>query len=497
MENDAYNFFIKNNANIDDNKYAILYQDQKYTYADMKKNINDFELLFYKYGIKSGGRVGIILPDTPQLIFILFALWKIYAIPLLINYRFDQKKIMEILDGNEIQMLLIDERVQKTLNEVIDKFPFETYLVDNLNISYVNGVNLSKYTKEISEPYFVIYTSGTEGKPKGVVHLQKNLVKCFETFGRDVMNLCSDDIVYSVSKMTHTYGLGNSTYQVFAVGATVVLCSGETIWDIEENINIHKPTVFCAIPSIYKMLLEDRNVYFRENVDFYCAGERLPFSIMTAWEKNFGCKIINGIGTTETLTTFISNKKADNKEGSLGKCVKGFEVKIIKETGEECKVDEIGFIGVKSDIISPHYEHKELTRVNGYFVTNDLAYKDINDYFWLIGRANQLFKINGKWVNGVEIEEVLNSLDFIKDAIVINSNKFNDLDEVVGYIQLEKEYELDIEMVRLIKKTVKKRLDHFKCPKVIVIVSSLPRNANNKKIIKDVPQGLIKSVHRI
>src|SRR5262249_17225724 len=187
-------------------------------------------------------------------------------------------------------------------------------------------------------PAFWLYSSGSTGRPKACVHLQHDMRVCVETYARSVLEITASDRCFSVAKLFFAYGLGNGMYFPLAVGATTILWPGPTApASVYEVIERHRPTLFFSVPTHYAMMLAHR----RESGDFdlssvrcaISAGESLPPAVFARFRDRFGLEILDGIGSTEVLHIFISNRRGRVRPGSSGVLVPGYDAKIVDENG--------------------------------------------------------------------------------------------------------------------------------------------------------------------
>lgn len=488
-----------------ENKTAFYYEDDEITYFNLRENVNKFANAFGKMRIKEGEHIGILLSDRPELIYSFCGAIKAGIIPVLINVRQNKENIEYIVEDSQIKLLITEKRLNKKIEYLKSSF-LEKIIFAGRNLTAEEDINTIADNCETSyvaaetsaeDVAFLIYTSGSNGKPKGVLHQHKTIPKCIEDYAKGILNVDESDIVYSISKMTHTYGLGNTTFQTFGVGASSVVSDGETVFEIIGNIKKYKPTIFFAVPSVYVSLLKMAD---NENLDlssirmFVSAGEALPKTLWEQWKERFGYEILDGLGNTESLTTFVSNRPGCIKPGSLGKTIKGYDIKIVDDNNKPVAVNTVGNCMVCGETFMKGYWNKAKKNddlfVDGYFKTGDKFYIDEDGFLWYAGRNIDVFKVNGCWVKSFEIENVLISHDKIKEALVIGQGGDN-VTQLSAYIVVDDNVEPSIEFSKEVKRFVKARLEHFKCPKFINFVSEIPKGATGKIIRKKLPDELV------
>lgn len=476
-------------------KIAFYYKNNSYTYLDLEHQSNKFCHAFKKLGINSKQRIGILLPDKPEFIFAFWGALKAGIIPVLINTKFNIEDIRFIINDSQIKLIITEGYNKKDTISVKNNWLEKVIFIDQAapdeeNFNKILAGCDESYNPKLTESDaadFWIYTTGSSGNPKGVMHLQKSMVNCVENYGKGVLGLNENDIIYSVSKMAHTYGLGNTTFQTYGAGATSVVCEGETAFEIVEAINQYKPTVFFAVPSVYASLLQISDI---ENICvssirlFVSAGETLPKALWYRWKERFNSEILDGLGTTELLTTFISNRIGDNRPGSTGKPAPGFHIKIVDDDNRLVTNGTVGNLLVSGETLMRgywnRYEENKRSMVGEYFKTGDKFYQDEDGYLWYSGRGIDVFKVNGRWVKAHEVENILLSHPQIKDTVVLGEISDTETTKIVAYIVVDNTVTPSNELVREIRSFTKARLEHFKCPSWIYFVKKIPKGPTNK-----------------
>lgn len=338
------------------------------------------------------------------------------------------------------------------------------------------------------EPAFWLYTSGSTGMPKGVIHLHQSMVVCAERYAKATLNLKPDDIIYSAAKIPFAYGLGNTLYMPLAVGASAVLSDASNIFDIIADIHHYRPTVLFGIPSLYANLLAVSDI---ESLDVnslrlcISAAEQLPESIWQQWRETYGKEIYEGIGTTEFLHIFLANRAGECKPGTSGRPVAGYDVQVVDQDGQPCAPGEIGDLVVRGEsLMLGYWNQLAETRKALYgstMHTGDKYLRDEEGYFKFMGRKDDLFKVNGQWISPLEIEDILHQHPQILEVAVLpESDEGEKLTQVVAYVSLKSGQEPSSELGTEIYQFAKQRLTHFKAPKTLRFVKQLPRTATGK-----------------
>jgi benzoate-CoA ligase family protein len=336
---------------------------------------------------------------------------------------------------------------------------------------------------------FWLYSSGSTGFPKGCVHLQHDMSYCTEYYAKPVLGIKEDDITFSAAKLFFAYGLGNGLYFPFGVGASTVLYPGRPLAeDIFKVVQQNRPTIFFGVPTLYASMLAlpDAEKRFDFSSVRICvsAGESLPADILRRWQEKFHVDILDGIGSTEILHIFISNRAGEIRPGSTGKLVPGYEALITDESGHAVQQGEIGNLLIRGDSTAAYYWNKhEKTKdtMNGHWIhTGDKYYQDVDGYYWYGGRSDDMLKVSGQWVSPVEVEAALISHPAVLECAVVGDMDADKLIKPRAYVVLNAGYEASPALADELKAFVKQRLAAFKYPRWIDFVAELPKTATGK-----------------
>jgi benzoate-CoA ligase len=250
----------------------------------------------------------------------------------------------------------------------------------------------------------------------------------------------------------------------------------------------YRPTIFFGVPTLYAAMLAVPEA--EQRFDFssvricVSAGEALPADILRRWEKAFNVEILDGIGSTEILHIFISNRAGEVRPGSSGKLVPGYEAKITDEHGNPVKQGDIGNLMIRGDSIAALYWNKhEKTKdtINGHWInTGDKYFQDEDGYYWYCGRSDDMLKVSGQWVSPVEVEAALIAHPAVLEAAVVGDFDADELVKPKAYIVLNQGYQPSDELANELKNFVKERLAPFKYPRWIEFLSELPKTATGK-----------------
>lgn len=339
------------------------------------------------------------------------------------------------------------------------------------------------------EVAFWLYTSGSTGDPKAVKHVHTSPMATAKSMGQGIIGIRQADVVFSAAKMFFAYGLGNAMSFPLSVGAISVLWPHRPTPDaVFAIMRQHQPSIFYAVPSLYTALLAHPEIGRGAGSDrlrlCVSAGEALPAHIGERWREIVGVEILDGIGSTEMLQTFISNRPGDIRYGSTGKPVPGYRAKIIDEDGRELGDGEVGELAVSGPSAGEGYWNQraktQRTFVGAWVHTGDRYYRDAEGYYHYLGRTDDMFKASGMWVSPFDVEAVLASHEAVLEAAVIGKEDADGLVKPKAFIVLRSGYCPDDTLFESLKSHVKQKAGPWKYPRWIEVCGALPRTATGK-----------------
>jgi fatty-acyl-CoA synthase len=448
---------------------------EKWSYQTLTNHISKWIHYFNLQQYQKGDRVAILSQNRIELFAILFAcgLKGILYVPL--NFRLSELELLYILEDCQPVLIIHDEEHQIISSKFTN--------INRLLISDIKDNN-SELSSSYSictptDPWLIIYTGGTTGKPKGVVlsfdAVNWNAINTIISWG-----LNKTDCTLNYMPMFHTGGLNALCIPVLMVGGTVVTGSRFHAEEALKALNTYKTTISLFVPTMYQSMLQTdymKTATFPTVKVFLSGGAPCPKTIYKEFEKK-GALFKEGYGLTEAGPNnfYIQPEVARKKIGSVGKCMQFNDVKIINESGETCKTNEIGELYISGKHVFTEYWNNELetsqSLVNGWLKTGDLAKKDADGDYFIVGRKKELIISGGENVYPQEVEQCLILHPNIREVAVIGVKDDNWGECVTAFITCKEPNEFDeSEIITHCRKS----LGGFKVPKKVIKVEELPR----------------------
>ncbi len=463
---------------------AIFEGDRHVTYGNLQHNMFSACSLFLEASVEKGQVVVFITHDTIESVSAMLAVWRMGAIAVYLNPELLPSDYEQQLEKSKAEVFVVDEIILDLLTENVKKRISSKIVLRTGMFVQGEGNMFTPANTTGASLAFCLFTSGSTGRPKGVCHSHGDLIATNQTYVREVLAIDRKDVLFSPSKLYFAYGLNSLHYALFA-GASIVLPPKQakplTILNYFEQ---YRPTVFFTVPTLYRILLKkmDRDYDLSSLRLCVSAGENLPKAIFDTWFKQFNIPIIDGIGTTEVLSTFISNRVSDFQSGSTGKVVVGFEVRLFDEEGNESEVGKPGVLWVRGPTLPIGYWRDSGTSPcfrEGWFNTNDVFYRDERGYYFFVGRRNEIFKVGGAWVSPLDIERCLLAHQSVAECAVVPVVEFTTLVRPKAFVVLREEYlpseELKIDLQSFVRKRLITQHPHY-----VEFIDVLPKTHTGK-----------------
>lgn len=482
------------------NNIAIYYKDQKITYAQLAARVNQTGHALKELGIEIENRVMIALPDSPELFYAYLGAIKIGAVPVPVNTLASPKDYVYYLNDSRAKAIFLTQEILPRIESVKNELLYLQHIVvvgpnagnypdfDKITAGAPAVLAPARTTRD--DMAYWMYTSGTTGVPKGVVHLQHDLLFCIPPVSEEVINVTEKDRIFVTSKIFFTYGRNHSLELPLMYGASVILHPEWSVpLKIFDVVREYRPTLFFSVPTFYNMMLKEAdapNFSFDFSSIRLCisAGESLSKDIYQRWKARFGLEIINSLGSTDVGGLYLSCRKEQIRPGSAGRLLPGFSGILKNDDGETVPAGEIGSLWLKSDGVAAMYwnKHQKTKEVfqGAWFNTGDLFRQDTDGYFWFQSRGDDMLKISGQWVSPVEIEETLLKHTAVSECAVIGNPDEAGLLKIKAFVTLNRNHTASPELEKELIAFAYERLAHFKAPRRIEFLAEMPRTATGK-----------------
>ena len=505
MNENASLFFVDRHvdSHIKEKKAFIEYgSNQKFiTYADLHEQSSKLRHFFSKFKINREDRVIILMQDVISYPIIFWGCLKSGVVPVLLNTLLSSEVVNDIINNSRAKAVFISSGLLSS---------FENSLKKNVNIKHIievgtkksNYINFEEEIQKCSfqdtikcskdEIAFWLYSSGSTGQPKGVKHVHGSLEYTYKTYGKQVLKIHQNDIIFSVAKLFFAYGLGNAMTFPMSVGATTILLPERPTPEVVSTLlNKFDVTTFFAVPTIFSAILDfttSNNFDGFKNLKLsVSAGEALPENIGKKWHELTSTHILDGIGSTEMLHIFLSNRVDDIEYGTTGIAVPGYELKLLDENNNIIENDEIGELLVKGESSADGYwnmRNKSRKTFEGEWTrTGDKYIRNKNGKYVYCGRTDDMFKVSGIWVSPFEVEQAILNHDEVLESAVVPETDHEGLVKSKAFIILKTEQnqkEKLKEIEKAIKEIVKEKIGLWKYPRSIEFVKTLPKTATGK-----------------
>jgi benzoate-CoA ligase family protein len=481
---------------------AIRWNRQSITYCDLVFQTNQIARFLRSRGLGHRHCLAMILRDSPIFIATFLAAMKIGAVPALISTFAEGRELEHILNLCAARLGVVEEGSIQNLQVLRHRLRslervFLTGSATSWNLlTGDDWISPFSYEEEsmapvpvspttAGDPAFFLFTSGSTGEPKAVVHCHSHIRHTVENYGRSVLELTPEDRTFSSSRLYFAYGLGNSLSFPLGARATTILCSERPTPElISKILQEESPTVFFGVPAVYRALLEyHRHVdQLRTDSLRFCvsAGEALPAVVFEEWKQAFGVEILDGIGTTEALHMFLSNRLGKARAGSSGTAVEGYDIRILDDANREVEVGTLGNLWVKGNTLGPYYTPAHgfsSTPMTDWVRTGDIYRCDEKGYYYFCGRSSDHFKVQGLWVSPIEIEETLLEHEAVLETGVVGVMDPGGLITARAHVVLKKDKRAS---AAELKEFLSRRLHSYQIPRDIVFMDNLPRTATGK-----------------
>lgn len=469
-------FLLEQHASTETSAIAF-HGDTCVSYDEAYKQISRYAAAYTQLGCTKGDRIAVLAEGGIESIFAIFACFHIGAVAVVLNPRWHDNEISTILAQSSLK-LIVDEGMRTSASNA------KTISLDVLSV-IANQANDGLHAISVSSdaPAVIFCTPGSTGTHKQVCHSHGDVFDTFKNYGQGVLGISEQDRLFCTAKSYFIYSFKCMILGLAGGGGVILPPSHATPEEVERLSRTFKPTYVFSVPTIYSRMLQAAIApsAFASTKYFISAGEPLPQDVYDQWSERYNKKILDGIGTTESLCFVISNFPEDINPGSAGKPVPGYQLKLINASGEEVRSGELGILWIKGNTVVSQYvdvDPQEYTDCfeDGWFKTNDVFYKNDVGWYYFQGRANDMVKVGGEWVSPRLLEEALNSHPHVKRSAVAIFNQIGLLNRPIAYVIPRHDDTDRDELVAELKNYCRDKLTRNQYPHVIKVVKQLPKS---------------------
>ncbi len=477
------------------------------TYGELQAATCRFARGMHALGFGQESRIAQLMVDTVDFPIVFWGAIRGGIVPIPLNTLLSAEQYAYMFEDSRAAVIVVSAVLAKTVLPVLNRLPHLRLVViaggtadDKAAFGSCPTMTLQELLERGTEDIFTaptlsdevafwLYSSGSTGNPKGTKHVHSSIIATARLYAEGVLGMNAGDVVYSAAKLFFAYGLGNAMTFPNAVGASAALLPGRpTPEAVFEVMRRERPTLFFGVPTLYAAMLAHPDLARGAGSDrlrlCVSAGEALPRHISEHWRDKVGVEILDGIGSTEMLHIFLSNRPGDMRYGTTGKPVPGYEARIIDEAGHDVGDEEVGELIIRGPTAAEGYFNQraksQRTFAGEWTYTGDKYMRDADGFFRCCGRTDDMFKVSGIWVSPFEVEAALVSHEAVLEAAVIGLEDGDGLTKPKAFIVLKQGFAVDETLIAALQTHVKERAGPWKYPRWIDVRSDLPKTATGK-----------------
>jgi benzoate-CoA ligase len=468
------------------------------SYAELAKRVSRFANAVRRLGLHPEQRILLCLHDTIDFPTAFLGAIKAGVVPVAVNTQLSPDEFAFMLADSRARAVVVSAPVLPVMTAAVAQLtePRPAVIVSGGepqagSLAALVGNSSASFDTAPThpdEPCFWLYSSGSTGRPKGTVHIHSSLVRTAQLYAVPVLGIGENDLTFSAAKLFFAYGLGNGLTFPMAVGATsVLLAERPSPAAVSRVLREHRPTIFYGVPTLYNAMLASNDLPRSEELALRCcvsAGEPLPQEVGRRWAARLGVDILDGIGSTEMLHIFLSNRPEEVRYGTTGKPIPGYSLEIVDEEGRPVRRGEVGDLLVGGPTSATLYwNNRERSRstFNGAWTrTGDKYFEDDDGYYVYCGRSDDMLKVSGMYVSPAEVEAALIAHEDVLEAAVVGAADADGLIKPKAFVVVKPGIRADDDLAQALEHHAKVMLAPFKCPHWIAFLDELPKTATGK-----------------
>ncbi len=477
-------------------KPAVVAEGRSATFADIHRLSCRMASRLRADGVRRGERIVVVLDDTPAFHAAFLGSIRAGAVPVPVNFLARPEDFHHFVGDSYAVQVITDPGFLDKVGPAAEQVGIPVHVNDGDTALSLDGW-LAEGDDEVDpldshpdDPAFWLYSSGSTGKPKGVIHSQRDVLGTCENYAVGVLGLQTGDITFSTTKLFHAYGLGNGLSFPLFTGSTAVQMEGRPAADAAlDMIEAHRPTVLFSVPTLYNAMLNDPSIDDRDLSSLRVgasAAEALPPEVWRRWQARTDTEILDGIGSTEMLHIYCSNRPGEVVTGTSGRAVPGYEVELRDDQGvriPDDAEDPVGELYVRGESRLATYWHnaeKTAGAIFGeWFRSGDRYHRRDDGTFAYEGRADDMMKMGGLWVSPIEVENRLMEHEAVSEAAVVGVD-VDGLMTIKAFVILRDDRVGDDALAADLQAFCKEELLRYQFPRLVDFVDDLPRTATGK-----------------
>ncbi|MBI5120248.1 MAG: benzoate-CoA ligase family protein [Rhodospirillales bacterium] len=474
-------------------KTAIRSDAGEVTYAQLAANVNRTANLLRSLEIVPGQRLLMVVKDCAEFFYLFWGAIKAGVVPVPLNTLLRANDYAYMIDDSGAATFVYSQEFAGEAEAALAAAKAKPGCV-------LKAAELGAKIAGLSDQFtphptsaetecFWLYSSGSTGRPKGTVHRHRDIPVTTQCYAVDVIGAKESDIFFSAAKLFFAYGLGNGmTFPLWTGGTAVLLEPRPTPDSTFATIVKYKPTLYFGVPTLYAAQLASLETGTADLSSIrYCvsAGEALPGDIFRRWKEATGLEILDGIGSTEALHIFISNRPGDIKPGTSGRIVPGYEARIMGEDGQPVAAGDSGKLHIRGASTAAYYwnqpeKTKDTMLGDGWLNTGDTYAMTEDGHFQYCGRSDDMMKVGGIWCSPFEIEAKLVEHPKVLEAAIVGRGDDDGLIKPEAWIVLKDQRDSSETTENDLREHCKKGLAPYKYPRWFHFVEELPKTATGK-----------------